>query len=199
MQKKIEKVAEANLPTIFGNFKIIGFADHINNKEHVALVMGDITTEEPVLMRIHSECLTGDTLFSLKCDCGFQLEYALRKISEEKRGVLLYVRQEGRGIGLLNKIKAYSLQDQGLDTYDANVKLGFKPDEREYDLCAEMLNMLGISRVKLLTNNPDKIQKLQSYNINVVERVPIEVGRNSFNTNYLDTKREKFKHMLSQI
>ena len=196
---KVEKVAEANLPTIFGEFRIVGFSDPQNQKEHVALVMGDVTTPEPVLMRLHSECLTGDTLFSLKCDCGFQLEYALARISEAGRGVLLYVRQEGRGLGLLNKIKAYSLQDRGLDTYDANVSLGFKPDEREYDLCADMLAQLGVSSVKILTNNPDKIEKLKKCGITVTERVPIEVGRNKYNNNYLNTKREKFRHMLSQI
>ncbi len=195
----IEKIAEAKLPTLFGTFKIVGFSDSKNNKEHVALVMGDITTDEPVLARIHSECLTGDTLFSLKCDCGFQLETALKKIAEEGRGVLLYVRQEGRGIGLLNKIKAYALQDQGLDTYDANVALGFKPDERNYDLCAQMLRILGVSSIKLMTNNPDKIEAIRSYGIEVSGRVAIEVGRNKFNNGYLNTKRERFNHMLDSI
>ena len=195
----IKKVAEANLPTLFGTFKIAGFNDTRNGKEHIALVMGDLSTGEPVLTRIHSECLTGDTLFSLKCDCGFQLESALKKISEQGRGILIYARQEGRGIGLLNKIKAYALQDQGLDTYDANVALGFKPDERNYDLCAEILNLLGVSNIILMTNNPDKIDAIRSCGIEVSGRVALEEGRNKFNNSYLNTKRERFNHMLKFI
>ncbi|MBQ8706970.1 MAG: GTP cyclohydrolase II [Succinivibrionaceae bacterium] len=196
---KIQKEAEAKLPTVFGEFRIIGFRDITTNKEHVALVMGDVASGQPPLVRIHSECLTGDTLFSLKCDCGFQLEEALKIISENKRGVLLYVRQEGRGIGLLNKIRAYSLQDGGMDTYDANVALGFKPDERNYDICAEMLKLLGVSEARLITNNPDKLTALRACGIHIAGREPIEVGRNKFNRGYLETKRRKFKHMLSQL
>lgn len=197
--KKIQLVAQAKLPTSFGVFDIIGFEDTANNKEHIALKLGDITTPQPVLTRIHSECLTGDTLFSLKCDCGFQLKAALNAIKNEGRGLLLYVRQEGRGIGLLNKIKAYSLQDNGMDTYDANVALGFKPDQREYDICAEMLDLLNVKSIKLLTNNPEKINQIKNYNINVVERIPLEVGMNKYNEHYLETKKERFNHLLSNI
>lgn len=186
----------ANLPTPFGTFKIVAFTD-TNQKEHAAIFMGDITTAEPVLARIHSECLTGDTLFSLKCDCGFQLEAAMRQIAKEQRGVLLYVRQEGRGIGLFNKIQAYCLQDNGLDTVDANIKLGFPADARNYSICAEMFNKLGVKTIKLMTNNPDKVEETKKFNINVVERVPIEVGRNKYNTGYLDTKESRMGHIFS--
>ena len=195
----IEPVVSANLPTAFGTFRITGFSDHVSGKEHVALVMGDVTTDEPVLLRIHSECLTGDTLFSLKCDCGFQLESALAAISKEKRGVLLYVRQEGRGIGLINKLRAYALQDKGLDTYDANVELGFRPDERNYGICASMIRLLGIKSVKLMTNNPDKINQLEDLGINVAARVPLEAGLNRYNKSYLETKLHRFKHMLTEV
>ena len=195
----IELVVSANLPTAFGTFRITGFSDHVSGKEHVALVMGDVTTDEPVLLRIHSECLTGDTLFSLKCDCGFQLESALAAISKEKRGVLLYVRQEGRCIGLINKRRAYALQDKGLDTYDANVELGFKPDERNYGICASMIRLLGIKSVKLMTNNPDKINQLEDLGITVAARVPLEAGLNRYNKSYLETKLHRFKHMLTEV
>lgn len=186
----------AKLPTPFGSFKIQAFRDNLN-REHAAIFMGDLTTDEPVLARIHSECLTGDTLFSLKCDCGFQLEAALRQIAEAKRGVLLYVRQEGRGIGLFNKIKAYHLQDEGFDTVDANLRLGLPADARRYEICADMFKMLGVSSVKLLTNNPAKVKELQKYDINVNSRVPLEVGRNRFNSGYLDTKEFRMGHMFN--
>ena len=195
----VECVAKAKLPTRYGEFTMHGYVNKINGEHHVALTMGNIADGEPVLCRVHSECLTGDAFGSARCDCGEQLDAAMKMIAKEGRGVLLYMRQEGRGIGLINKIRAYALQDQGLDTYDANVQLGFKPDERDYDICADMLQQLGVSKVRLLTNNPDKIEKLKSCSIEVVERVPIEVGRNKYNINYLNTKREKFKHMLSQL
>ncbi len=194
--KIIAQSDSANLPTPFGIFKIISFKDNLN-REHAAIYMGDITTDDPVLARIHSECLTGDTLFSLKCDCGFQLEAAMRQIAQEKRGVLLYVRQEGRGIGLFNKIKAYHLQDAGLDTVDANIKLGFPADARHYNICAEMFSLLGVKSIKLMTNNPDKIAEISKYNIKVVERIPIEVGRNKYNNGYLNTKEYRMGHLLS--
>lgn len=195
---QIELKTKAKLPTLFGDFTIVGFVDNSDGKEHVALVMGDIGGKDPVLARIHSECLTGDTLFSMKCDCGFQLEAALKKISEAGRGVLLYVRQEGRGIGLINKLRAYELQDRGLDTYDANTALGFKADERSYGLCAQMLRQLGVEKVMLMTNNPEKVSELASNGIEVTQRIPLEVGRNPHNDGYLNTKRARFNHMLSE-
>ncbi len=192
----VEHTKSAKLPTPFGMFNIVAFRDSIG-REHAAIYMGDIGNGEPVLARIHSECLTGDTLFSLKCDCGFQLEAAMRNIADEKRGVLLYVRQEGRGIGLFNKIKAYHLQDDGTDTVDANTKLGLPADARRYDICAEMFQILGVKAIRLMTNNPSKIAEISKYNINVVERVPIEVGRNKFNSGYLDTKEFKMGHLFN--
>ncbi|MGP1931620.1 MAG: GTP cyclohydrolase II, partial [Arsenophonus sp. ET-DL12-MAG3] len=150
---QVKYIAEANLPTSFGEFILVGFKEIINGNNHIALIYGDISDRKPVLSRIHSECLTGDSLFSLRCDCGFQLEAALKQITEEGRGVLLYHRQEGRNIGLLNKIRAYSLQDQGFDTVEANLKLGFKPDERDFTICADMYKLLSINEVRLLTNN----------------------------------------------
>ena len=170
---KIRRVAQANLPTEYGIFKIVGFELPDSKKEHVALVMGDISNEEePVLARIHSECLTGDALHSLKCDCGFQLATALRQIQEEGRGVLIYHREEGRGIGLINKIRAYALQDQGMDTIEANLALGFKADERSFAVCADMFELLGVKKVRLMTNNPQKVDTMKQAGINVVERVP---------------------------
>lgn len=193
---KIELVAQANLPTEFGIFKIIGFEHPETHKEHVALVLGDVTNDEPVLARIHSECLTGDALHSLKCDCGFQLQAALKQISEAGRGVLIYHRAEGRGIGLINKIRAYALQDQGMDTIEANLALGFKEDERDFSVCAEMFELLGIKAIRLLTNNPEKINTMKQAGINVVERVPLNVGENRYNTGYLTVKAEKMGHMI---
>lgn len=193
---KIQRVTEATLPTEFGIFKIVGFEFPDTKKEHVALVMGDVADGEPVLARIHSECLTGDALHSLKCDCGFQLASALRQISEEGRGVLIYHREEGRGIGLINKIRAYSLQDQGMDTIEANLALGFKADERNFSVCADMFELLGVKAVRLLTNNPAKIDTMKKDGINVVERVPLNVGENRYNTGYLDTKAKKMGHYI---
>lgn len=194
---KIQLVTQAKLPTEFGIFRIVGFEFPDSKKEHVALVMGDISDKEnPVLARIHSECLTGDALHSLKCDCGFQLATALRQISEEGRGVLIYHRAEGRGIGLINKIRAYSLQDQGMDTIEANLALGFAADERNFDVCADIFELLGVEKVRLLTNNPEKIETMKRAEINVVERVPLNVGENRYNTEYLDTKAKKMGHFI---
>ena len=194
---KIRRVAQANLPTEYGIFKIVGFELPDSKKEHVALVMGDISNEEePVLARIHSECLTGDALHSLKCDCGFQLATALRQIQEEGRGVLIYHREEGRGIGLINKIRAYALRDQGMDTIEANLALGFKADERNFAVCADMFELLGVKKVRLMTNNPQKVDTMKQAGINVVERVPLNVGENRYNTKYLDTKAKKMGHYI---
>lgn len=196
--KKIQLVTEANLPTEFGIFRIVGFEFPDSKKAHIALVMGDISHSDtqPVLARIHSECLTGDALHSLKCDCGFQLSTALRQISEEGRGVLIYHREEGRGIGLINKIRAYSLQDKGMDTIEANLALGFAADERNFAVCADMFELLGVKKVRLLTNNPNKIDTMKKAGINVVERVPLYVGENRYNTEYLDTKAKKMGHYI---
>ncbi|MFP3014284.1 MAG: GTP cyclohydrolase II [Arsenophonus sp.] len=193
---QLKRICEARLPTIFGEFLLVGFEEVINSNNHIALIYGDITDEKPILSRIHSECLTGDALFSLRCDCGFQLEAALKQIAQEGRGVLLYHRQEGRNIGLLNKIRAYSLQDNGLDTVEANLKLGFKPDERDFTICADMYKLLKINEVKLLTNNPKKLEIMKESDINVVERVPLIVGRNPKNIDYLNVKATKLGHML---
>ncbi|MDU8925184.1 GTP cyclohydrolase II [Pasteurellaceae bacterium LIM206] len=195
---KIQLVTEAKLPTEYGIFRIVGFEFPDSKKEHVALVMGDISDSEhnPVLARIHSECLTGDALHSLKCDCGFQLATALRQISEEGRGILIYHREEGRGIGLINKIRAYSLQDQGMDTIEANLALGFKADERDFSVCADIFELLGVKKVRLLTNNPEKIETMKAAGINVVERIPLNVGENRYNTGYLDTKAKKMGHYI---
>lgn len=192
----IQLVSEAKLPTEFGIFRIVGFESPSTKKEHVALVMGDISNGEPVLARIHSECLTGDALHSLKCDCGFQLQTALKQINQEERGVLIYHREEGRGIGLINKIRAYALQDQGMDTIEANLALGFAADERDFTVCADIFNLLGVKEVRLLTNNPQKIKTMKEAGINVIERVPLNVGENRYNTKYLDTKAKKMGHFI---
>lgn len=192
----IQLVSTANLPTKFGEFRIIGFEIPSTKKEHIALVMGDIGNDEPVLARIHSECLTGDALYSLKCDCGFQLKTALKQISQEGKGILIYHREEGRGIGLINKIRAYALQDQGMDTIEANLALGFAADERDFTVCADMFNLLGVKQVRLLTNNPQKIDTMKSAGINVIERVPLNVGKNRYNSKYLDTKAKKMGHFI---
>ena len=191
---KIEVVA--NMPTDNGTFKIVGFENHIDGKEHIALVKGDIKGKEGVTVRIHSECFTGDILGSLRCDCGSQLKTAMRRIDRLGEGVILYLRQEGRGIGLLNKLRAYNLQEEGMDTLDANLHLGFGADMRDYAVAAQMLKALGVKSIKLLTNNPLKINGLEEYGIPVVEREEIEIEHNKVNKIYLKTKKERMGHLL---
>lgn len=189
-------VASCRLPTPFGEFNMHGFEEIDTGKEHIALTFGDVRCGQPVLARTHSECLTGDALFSMRCDCGYQLNEALRSIAEAGCGVLLYLRQEGRGIGLLNKIKAYNLQDHGADTVEANERLGFAADLRDYSMCKAMLDHVGITHIKLMTNNPRKVEALKRYGVEVDERVPLEVGRNPHNEGYLSTKAKKLGHLL---
>ncbi|PKQ77134.1 GTP cyclohydrolase II [Aeromonas sobria] len=191
-------VAKSKLPTPWGTFTLVGFQETGTGKDHAVLVMGDVTGDDPVLGRIHSECLTGDALFSLRCDCGFQLQAAMENIAKAGRGVLLYVRQEGRGIGLLNKIRAYHLQDQGADTVEANVALGFAADMRDYTICADMLKQLEVKSLRLMTNNPRKMKAMESFGIPVAERVPLQEGRNPHNEFYLSTKANKLDHMLKK-
>ncbi|MCF7980954.1 MAG: GTP cyclohydrolase II [Pseudomonadales bacterium] len=192
----IQYVASSQLPTKWAVFTIHGFEDSSSGKEHVAITLGDVGDGEPVLARIHSECLTGDALFSLRCDCGHQLEEALKRISKEGRGVILYLRQEGRGIGLANKIKAYELQDAGADTVEANEQLGFGADMRDYSICKAMLAQLKIKSVRLMTNNPVKVQALESFGIEVLERIPLQTGQNPHNKKYLETKAGKLGHLF---
>ena len=192
-------VAASKLPTPFGVFTMHGFLETATGKEHVALTFGDVADGEPVLGRLHSECLTGDALFSLRCDCGFQLEHALQRIASEKRGALVYLRQEGRGIGLLNKIRAYELQDGGADTVEANELLGFGADQRDYAICRPMLEHLGIRSLKLMTNNPRKVKALGDMGINVATRVPLQIDHNPHNKKYLATKAGKLGHMLGSL
>jgi len=192
------RVARAKLPTLFGEFSALVFEQRESGLHHIALVMGDVADGEPVLVRLHSECLTGDVLGSLRCDCGSQLEAAIRQISACGRGVLVYLRQEGRGIGLYNKLRAYALQDQGMDTVEANEHLGFPADPRDYWQAAEMLRHLSVAKILLLTNNPRKIAALQNTGIQVVERVPLIIASNPQNQPYLRTKREKLGHLLSE-
>jgi GTP cyclohydrolase II len=195
----IEFVATSRLPTAFGEFKITVFQDPQTGEEHVALSKGlDIPPTDPVLVRIHSECLTGDAFASLKCDCGPQLQATMKLINEVGQGVILYLRQEGRGIGLTNKIRAYALQDQGHDTVDANLMLNLPADARRYDMCTIMLDHLKIKQVKLVTNNPSKIAALEELGIDVVDRVPLTVGLNPFNAEYLKTKHERMAHMYKK-
>ncbi|OAA94888.1 bifunctional 3,4-dihydroxy-2-butanone-4-phosphate synthase/GTP cyclohydrolase II [Clostridium coskatii] len=195
-EKLVKRVASANLPTRFGKFKIIGYKNILNGDEHVCLVKGDNFEKEPVLVRVHSECLTGDVFHSLRCDCGQQLQSALKQIEKEGKGVLLYMSQEGRGIGILNKIKAYKLQENGMDTVEANLALGFPADMRDYGIGAQILEDIGIKKIKLLTNNPKKIEGLSDYGLEIVERVPIEVDCSQESKRYMKTKREKMGHLL---
>lgn len=189
-------IETCRLPTPFAVFDMHGFEEIESGQEHVVLTLGNVSDGQPVLARTHSECLTGDALFSMRCDCGFQLEQALQSIADEGRGVLLYLRQEGRGIGLLNKIRAYHLQDQGADTVEANERLGFAADLRDYSICSGMLEHLGIKSLRLMTNNPRKVKALSESGVEVVERLPLQVGRNPHNDAYLSTKASKLGHWL---
>jgi 3,4-dihydroxy 2-butanone 4-phosphate synthase/GTP cyclohydrolase II len=196
-ERLVQRVAEAKLPTPFGEFKVIAYRSSTDPDEHLALVMGDVNTEEPVLVRVHSQCLTGDVFHSLRCDCGEQIEMAMKRIAEEGRGVVLYMRQEGRGIGIHNKIKAYALQDEGMDTVEANVELGFKPDQRDYGIGAQILADLGIRKMRLMTNNPKKMSGLESYGLTITEQLPITTQPNPHNRRYLKTKQKKLGHLLT--
>ena len=196
-EKLIERVAEARLPTRYGEFKAVSYRSMVDRDEHVALVLGTPQHDEPILVRVHSECLTGDVFGSIRCDCGDQLDLALQAIAKEGRGVFLYMRQEGRGIGIHNKLKAYSLQDKGLDTVDANIELGFAPDLRHYGVGAQILVDLGLGKLRFLTNNPKKVVGLESYGLELVEQVPI-IGRvNKENRRYLETKSKRMGHLLN--
>ncbi len=196
LEKLVECVVSVTFPTKFGMFELKLYESEIDEHHHLALVKGDVASGEPVLVRVHSECLTGDVFGSLRCDCGDQLAHALKMVEQEGRGVVLYMRQEGRGIGLSNKIKAYKLQDNGLDTVEANIKLGFEPDLRDYGIGAQILADLGISEIRLMTNNPKKIVGLEGYGLKIVERVPIEVSVNCKNAFYMQTKKDKMGHIL---
>lgn len=192
----ITHITSCRLPTEYGIFQLHGFEDTRTKQEHIALVMGDVSGSLPVLSRIHSECLTGDALFSKKCDCGPQLEAAMKAIQQEGRGVIVYLRQEGRGIGLINKIRAYRLQDEGMDTVEANLALGLPIDARDFTIAKHIYDHLGVQSIRLLTNNPEKLQTLSQSGIKIAERVPLKVGANPENTHYLQTKAKKLHHLF---
>ncbi len=195
-EKHVERIVSTIIPTQHGKFDIHLFRSLVDNKEHIALVKGNISNSEPILVRVHSECFTGDTLGSMRCDCNEQLHASMAMIEKEGCGIILYMRQEGRGIGLLNKLKAYKLQDEGKDTVEANEALGFHPDLRDYSLAAQMLIDIGVKKIRLLTNNPQKIVGLKNYGVDVIERVPIEIKANTINEKYLKTKRDKLGHLI---
>ncbi len=195
---KLNYIASSKLPTPWAVFNIHGFLEPASGKEHIALTLGDISCKEPVLTRLHSECLTGDALFSQRCDCGAQLEAAMQKIAENGRGLIMYMRQEGRGIGLLNKIRAYQLQDEGADTVEANVRLGFPADMRDFSICLPILNHFKVKSIKLMTNNPRKEKVLAELGINIAEHIPLQVNRNPYNENYLRTKAIKLGHQFKE-
>ncbi len=195
-ERLVTRVAEARLPTQFGNFKVIAYKASTDPDEHLALVLGDVATDEAVLVRVHSQCLTGDVFHSLRCDCGEQIEMAMKRIAEEGRGIVLYLRQEGRGIGIHNKIKAYALQDKGMDTVEANISLGFKADQRDYGIGAQILADLGVRNMRLMTNNPKKMSGLESYGLKIVEQLPLTTQPNPHNRRYLQTKQKKLGHLL---
>jgi len=198
-ERLVQRVAEADLPTAYGTFRILSYTSPIEGEEHIALVKGDVKNQENVLVRVHSECLTGDVFGSFRCDCGAQLHHAMQMIEAEGRGVVVYMRQEGRGIGLKHKVCAYELQDAGLDTVEANEKLGFEPDLRDYGIGAQILCDLGLSSIRLMTNNPKKVVGLSGYGLEIVEQVPIEIPPNEFNRRYLRTKKEKLGHRLENV